>query len=93
MTWQPGDMFIFNPFVWHRERPSPLGKPTIAAFHQFTRPFIKPHADYCRSIPANVFAALPPRTRRLLGWDSRVPTSMQDFYLPEEERPFRAGQW
>ncbi len=93
LVWEPGDMFIFNPFVWHRERPGSADHPTLSVFEQFSRPFIKPHADYCRAVPGEIFSRLSPRTQRLLGWHSRLPTSMEDFYLPEPERPYRAGQW
>jgi len=33
-----------------------------------------------------------PRTQQLLGWYSRVVTSLDEYYRPEEERLYRKGQ-
>lgn len=93
VTWCQGEMFLFDPFVWHRERVAEAGTESLSVFQQFCRPFIKPHADYCHVLGSEALGRLPARTRRLLGEHARVPKSMADFYLPEEQRPYRSGQW
>jgi ectoine hydroxylase-related dioxygenase (phytanoyl-CoA dioxygenase family) len=93
VAWSQGEMFLFNPFVWHRESVVEAGTENLSVFQQFCQPFIKPHADYCQALGAETLRRLPARTRRLLGEHARLPTRMSDFYLPEEERPYRPGQW
>ena len=34
----------------------------------------------------------PDRTQQLLGWYTRVVTSLDEFYRPLEERLYRSGQ-
>ena len=33
-----------------------------------------------------------PRTQQLLGWYTRTPTSLDEYYRPPEERLYRSGQ-
>jgi len=33
-----------------------------------------------------------PRTQQLLGWYTRVVTSLDEYYQPEEKRLYRRGQ-
>ena len=36
--------------------------------------------------------AQAPRTQQLLGWYTRVVTSLDEFYRPADERLYRSGQ-
>jgi ectoine hydroxylase-related dioxygenase (phytanoyl-CoA dioxygenase family) len=93
LDWEPGDAMVMTPFVWHREDENLADSEAASIFVQFSRPFIKPHADYMRAIDAATLAQLPERTRRLLGEHSQLPASIADFYLPPDQRPYRPGQW
>ena len=37
-------------------------------------------------------AQLPERTQKFLGYYTRLPATLEQFYLPEEQRLYRAGQ-
>jgi ectoine hydroxylase-related dioxygenase (phytanoyl-CoA dioxygenase family) len=37
--------------------------------------------------------AQSPRTRQLIGWYARVVTSLEEYYLPPEERFYRPGDF
>jgi ectoine hydroxylase-related dioxygenase (phytanoyl-CoA dioxygenase family) len=93
LEWDVGDAMVMTPFVWHREERNLSTIEVTSMFVQFMRPFIKPHADHIRAIDAQTLAQLPERTQRLLGSHSRLPLSINDFYLPADQRPFRPGQW
>ena len=84
---------LMTPFVWHREEQNSSTTDAASVFVQFSRPFIKPHADYLRAIDSAVWAQLPERTRQLFGSYTQLPTSVLDFYLPADQRPYRPGQW
>ena len=56
--------------------------------------------DGCMVVEGALSAALgddvilrqPERTQQLLGWYTRVVTSLDEFYQPEEKRLYRRGQ-
>lgn len=93
LDWEFGDAMVMTPFVWHREELNRSNADTATVFVQFSRPFIKPHADHVRAIDSATWAQLPERTRQLLGAYSQLPVSITDFYLPADCRPYRPGQW
>jgi ectoine hydroxylase-related dioxygenase (phytanoyl-CoA dioxygenase family) len=48
--------------------------------------------DYPRILPAELTDALPERTRQLLGFYVRVPASLDEYYVPADQRLYRSGQ-
>jgi ectoine hydroxylase-related dioxygenase (phytanoyl-CoA dioxygenase family) len=56
------------------------------------RPFMKPRMDWVRAIPPEISDALNEQARRLIGFDTRVPASMDEFYARPEQRLYRPGQ-
>ena len=87
-----GAMVAFDATLWHRETGKDPGRDRLLVIHQFVRHFFKPHIDYIRALGEDVVRALPGRTRRLLGWDSRVPASLDEFYVEPAERTYLPGQ-
>ena len=45
-----------------------------------------------RALGETTILAQKPRTQQLLGWYTRVPTSLDEYYRPETERLYRKGQ-
>ena len=60
--------------------------------HQWTKSFLKQQIDYVRALGNDLVVTQPPRTQQLLGWYTRVVTSLDDFYRPQDERLYRSGQ-
>lgn len=88
----PGSMFIFDSTLWHAAGANRSGADRLAINHQFTRSYIKQQLDYVRGLGDEAMKALPPRTQQLLGGFTRVVTSLDEYYRPEEERLYRRGQ-
>ena len=87
-----GSMFVFDSTLWHSAGANTSGTDRLAINHQFTRSYIKQQIDYVRALGATVVLAQKPRTQQLLGWYTRVVTSLDEYYRPEEERLYRRGQ-
>ena len=68
------------------------GKDRLAINQQFTRSFFKQQIDYARALGSEVVQAQLPRTQQLLGWYTRVVTSLDEYYQPADKRLYRAGQ-
>jgi hypothetical protein len=83
---------VFESSLWHRQTAFVSDIDELAVVMQFTRPFAKPHFDHCRILGEEMVAALPERTQKFLGYYTRVPTSLDEFYVPPHERRYRSGQ-
>lgn len=87
-----GSMFVFDSTLWHAAGANTSGKDRLAINHQFTRSYIKQQIDYVRALGDEAVLAEKPRTQQLLGWYTRVVTSLDEYYRPEPERLYRKGQ-
>ena len=88
----PGSMVIFDSTLWHAAGQNVSGVDRLAINHQFTRSWIKQQIDYVWALGNETIELLPPRSRQLLGWMTRVVTNLDEFYRPEEERLYCRGQ-
>ncbi|HEV2475478.1 MAG TPA: phytanoyl-CoA dioxygenase family protein [Candidatus Dormibacteraeota bacterium] len=91
-TCPQGSMVIFDSTAYHAAGPNTSGADRLAINHQFTRSYVKQQIDYVRALGADVVLAQPPRTQQLLGWYTRVVTSLDEYYQPPEKRLYRSGQ-
>jgi ectoine hydroxylase-related dioxygenase (phytanoyl-CoA dioxygenase family) len=87
-----GSVFVFDSTLWHAAGTNRSGSDRLAINHQFTRSFFKPQIDYIRALGEETILALPPRSQQLLGYYSRVPANLDQFYQPEETRYYRRHQ-
>lgn len=87
-----GSIFVFDSTLWHAAGTNRSGTDRLAINHQFTRSFFKPQIDYVRALGEEAIVTLPPRSQQLLGYYSRVPASLDQFYQPEETRYYRRHQ-
>jgi ectoine hydroxylase-related dioxygenase (phytanoyl-CoA dioxygenase family) len=87
-----GSMLVFDSTLWHAAGANVSGKDRLAINHQFTRSWIKPQMDYVRALGDEKVSAQEPRTQQLLGWYTRTPTKLDEFYRPTEDRLYRSGQ-
>ena len=85
-------MLVFDSTLWHAAGRNLDSRPRLAVNQQFTRSYFKQQLDYVRALGSPVVLAQSPRTQQLLGWLTRVATSLAEFYSPAEERLYRAGQ-
>ncbi len=87
-----GSMLIFDSTLYHAAGHNLSGRDRLAINHQFTRSYIKQQIDYVRALGDTAVQSQPPRTQQLLGWYTRVVTSLDEYYRPEAERLYRRGQ-
>ena len=87
-----GSVIVFDSTLWHASGENSSPHDRLAINHQFTRSWIKQQMDYCRALDAQQLAQLPERTRQLLGYYTRVVTSLDEYYQAEDRRFYRRGQ-
>lgn len=92
MIGREGDAVIFDSMVWH------TGGRNEAKDHRrgitivYTRPFMKQQIDLPRATKLEVVTQLSERSKRLLGFNARMPASIGEFMLPAEERLYKPNQ-
>jgi ectoine hydroxylase-related dioxygenase (phytanoyl-CoA dioxygenase family) len=87
-----GSVVVFDSTLWHAAGANVSGRDRLAVNHQFTRSFFKQQIDYVRALGDERVLAQKPRTQQLLGWYTQVVTSLDEYYLPAEQRLYRSGQ-
>jgi len=87
-----GAMIVFDSTLWHCGGRNISGKDRLAVNHQFTRSYVKQQIDYVRALGEAALRAMSPRTQQLLGFYTRVVTSLDEYYRPEADRLYRRGQ-
>jgi ectoine hydroxylase-related dioxygenase (phytanoyl-CoA dioxygenase family) len=91
-TCSPGSMIVFDSTVWHAAGANRSGQDRLAVNQQFTRSYVKQQVDYVRALGDETVEAQAPRTQQLLGWYTRVVTSLDEFYRPADQRLYRSDQ-
>lgn len=87
-----GSLIVFDSTLIHAAGHNASGKDRLAMNMQFTRSYIKQQIDYVRALGDELILAQAPRTQQLLGYYTRVVTSLDEYYRPQAERLYRGGQ-
>jgi len=87
-----GSIVVFNSNLWHAAGINTSAGPRRALTVAFTRPFIKQQLDYPRALGYDRAGEFSPRLRQLLGYNARVPSSLDEWYQPPERRLYQRDQ-
>lgn len=87
-----GSMLIFDSQIWHAAGDNSTDFPRRCLTLTFTRPSLKPQMDYCRMIGWDQVSGMSDRLQQFLGYYSRIPSSLDEWYRPPETRFYRRGQ-
>lgn len=87
-----GSVLVFDAMLYHAAGQNTSGKDRVGVNHQFTRSFFKQQVDYVRALGEDTVGTLPERSQQLLGWYTRVVTSLNEYYVAPEKRLYRSGQ-
>jgi Phytanoyl-CoA dioxygenase (PhyH) len=88
----PGSMVVFDSNLWHAAGVNCTGRPRRALTLAFTRPFIKQQLDYPRALGYERGDSFSPLLRQLLGYNARIPASLEDWYQPPDRRMYKRDQ-
>lgn len=88
----PGDAVCFNSRCWHQSGMNTTAKWRHAVTLNVCRAFMRQQFDFPRLIGAEVAAALSEDVRQFLGYHVRMPASIEEFFAPADQRPYRPGQ-
>jgi ectoine hydroxylase-related dioxygenase (phytanoyl-CoA dioxygenase family) len=83
---------LFNARLWHAGGENRTDRARHALTLNVCRSYMRQRFDYPRLVPPEAIAALGPVGRRFLGFDVRMPVSLEEYYVPPEHRLYKAGQ-
>ena len=87
-----GDILIFNANVWHSSAPNKTQNDRRAIPITISKSFMKQLLDYPRAIGYNKIGEFDYEFQQLLGYHSRVPASLDEWYQPENKRFYKKDQ-
>jgi Phytanoyl-CoA dioxygenase (PhyH) len=87
-----GSIVMFDSNLWHAAGPNRSERPRRALTLAFTRPFIKQQLDYPRALGYDRAESFSASVRQLLGYNARVPASLDEWYQPPERRLYKRDQ-
>lgn len=87
-----GSILIFNSNLWHAGGNNMTDRPRRSVTPMYCKPFIKQQFDYPRAVGYEMADKLPAHTRQVLGYNARVPATLDEWYQPRERRMYRPDQ-
>jgi ectoine hydroxylase-related dioxygenase (phytanoyl-CoA dioxygenase family) len=87
-----GSAVIFNARTWHAGGVNHTNAPRHALTVNYCHSYMRQHFDFPRMVAPERVPALTPALRRLLGFDVRMPTSLDEYYVDEEDRLYKPNQ-
>jgi ectoine hydroxylase-related dioxygenase (phytanoyl-CoA dioxygenase family) len=91
-TGKRGDILLFNANVWHSSAPNITQDNRRAIPITISKSFMKQLLDYPRAIGYNKIDNFDYEFQQLLGYHSRVPASLEEWYQPEDKRFYKKNQ-
>jgi ectoine hydroxylase-related dioxygenase (phytanoyl-CoA dioxygenase family) len=88
-TGRAGDVLVFNSNMFHCSGKNTTDKGRRGLPIVFSKSALKQLLDYPRAFGAQEFS---PEIKQLLGYESRVPSSLDEWYQPKENRFYKPNQ-
>jgi ectoine hydroxylase-related dioxygenase (phytanoyl-CoA dioxygenase family) len=87
-----GDMILFQGRLAHAAGVNHTARTRHALTLNICRSFMRQRFDFPRLVPPVQVERLGAAGRRLIGMNVRMPTSLDEFYLPPDQRLYLPGQ-
>jgi ectoine hydroxylase-related dioxygenase (phytanoyl-CoA dioxygenase family) len=87
-----GSLIIFNARVWHRAGKNLTKKWRHSLTLNMCRAYMKQRMDWVRFIPDEISEQLNTQARRIIGFDTRLPKNLEEFFIPDNQRLYKPNQ-
>ena len=88
-----GDAIIFNARCWHYGGLNQTDRIRHTVTMNVCRHYMRQRFNYPQMMNDEILGMLGPLGRRFLGFDVRVPKSLEEYYRPPAERLYKPGQY
>ena len=87
-----GSIILFDSMLWHATGENLVGGMRRALTLTFTRPYIKQQLDYPRYMGYERAEEFSEDLRQVIGYNARVPATLDEWYQPPNKRMYKPGQ-
>lgn len=87
-----GSVLIFDSNIWHAAGKSQTTRKRRSVTPMYSRPFVKPQFDYPRVLGYEIGDQFSALTQQVLGYNSRIPATLDEWYQPPEKRMYKPLQ-
>ncbi len=92
LTCKRGALVIFNARLWHAAGVNSTNEFRHALTLNACRPYMKQRMDWVRFIPEQLTNQLNDQARRIVGFDTRIPSNLEEFFQPIDKLFYKPGQ-
>jgi hypothetical protein len=87
-----GSILMFNSNVWHAGGDNQTDAARRSVTPMFSKPFLKQQFDYPRAVGYDRADEFKPHVRQMIGYNARVPATLDEWYQPPARRMYRGDQ-
>ena len=87
-----GDILFFNSNLWHAAGINKTDQERRAITITLTKPFMKQQLDYPRAVGYDKLEKMSSQLQQVIGFFSRTPSTLDEWYQKPENRFYRPGQ-
>lgn len=87
-----GEIFMFDANLWHAAGINETFKDRNAITLTFTKPSFKPQFDYLGLFNSTEIELENEKIKQVLGYNSRIPKTLHDWYQKPENRFYKSNQ-
>jgi len=87
-----GSIVLWDSNIWHAAGVNLTDLPRRSLSLIYSKPFMKQQFDYPRSVGYENADSLSEACRQIVGYNARVPASLDDWYQPPEKRFYKKDQ-
>ncbi len=92
-TGKKGSVIFWHSNLWHAAGANSTNQERTSVTPMFTKPFMKQQFDYVNVVGTDNVANMDDElTKQVLGYYSRVPRTLDDWYQPKESRFYHPNQ-
>lgn len=83
---------MFNSNVWHAGGSNTTEHLRRSVTPMFSKPFMKQQFDYPRALGYDRGPAFSEQLRQVIGYNARVPATLDEWYQPPAKRMYHSNQ-
>lgn len=87
-----GSILFFDSNVWHAGGSNTTSMERTSVTPMYSKPFMKQQFDYCRAIGFDNVETYSDDLKQVLGYFSRTPSTLEEWYQVPEKRMYRPDQ-
>lgn len=87
-----GSLIIFHARLWHRTAVNLTDQWRHSMTLNGCRSFMKPRMNWVQVFSHQILRNLNSQAKRIIGFDSRVPNNLNEFFVPEKMRMYKPNQ-